>query len=88
MTFGNPFGLALYDKQQRQVSSAAAATPAAEPNGAKHPMSGVADSPLQPAPISGLQEQIRPLFLLASRPSPRASALPSRCPMPSLRWRV
>ena len=24
MTFGNPFGLALYDKAQRQVSSAAA----------------------------------------------------------------
>jgi DNA recombination protein Rad52 len=27
MTFGNPFGLALYDKRQRQVSSAASSTP-------------------------------------------------------------
>jgi hypothetical protein len=27
MTFGNPFGLALYDKQQREVSS-----PEARPN--------------------------------------------------------
>jgi hypothetical protein len=61
MTFGNPFGLALYDKQQRQVSSAAAATPAPVPNGAKHPISGMADSPLQPAAISRLQEQIKAL---------------------------
>lgn len=27
MTFGNPFGLALYDKRQRQVSSPASSTP-------------------------------------------------------------
>jgi DNA recombination protein Rad52 len=27
MTFGNPFGLALYDKQQRQVTSPASSTP-------------------------------------------------------------
>jgi len=61
MTFGNPFGLALYDKQQRQVSSSAAATPAPVPDGAKHPSSGMADAPLQPAAITQLQEQIKAL---------------------------
>ena len=61
MTFGNPFGLALYDKQQRQVSSAAAASPAPVPTGSKQPSSGMADSPLQPAAISRLQEQIKAL---------------------------
>ena len=61
MTFGNPFGLALYDKQQRQVSSAAAASPAPVPTGSKQPSSGMADSPLQPAAITRLQEQIKAL---------------------------
>jgi len=62
MTFGNPFGLALYDKQQRQVSSSAAATtPAPVANGANHPSSGMPDAPLQPAAISRLQEQIKAL---------------------------
>ena len=32
MTFGNPFGLALYDKQQREVTSSAASTPALNTN--------------------------------------------------------
>ena len=61
MTFGNPFGLALYDKQQRQVSSAAAAPSAPVPSGTNHPSSGMADAPLQPAAISRLQEQIKAL---------------------------
>jgi len=64
MTFGNPFGLALYDKQQRQVSSSgvtSTATPAPVPDGAKHPSSGMADAPLQPAAITRLQEQIKAL---------------------------
>ena len=61
MTFGNPFGLALYDKQQRQVSSAAAPSLAPVPTGSKQPSSGMADSPLQPAAISRLQEQIKAL---------------------------
>jgi DNA recombination protein Rad52 len=54
MTFGNPFGLALYDKQQRQVSSAAASTagPVAAP---------AADAPLDPAAITALQERIKAL---------------------------
>ena len=50
MTFGNPFGLALYDKQQRQVSSAAAATTVA-----------VADTSLDPAVIAQLHERIKAL---------------------------
>jgi len=50
MTFGNPFGLALYDKQQRQVSSAAVATTVA-----------VADTSLEPAVIAQLQERIKAL---------------------------
>ena len=56
MTFGNPFGLALYDKQQRQVSDAkpvAAAT--------KSPSAEMADAPLQPSAITGLQERIKAL---------------------------
>ena len=61
MTFGNPFGLALYDKQQRQVSSAAAASPAPVLTAAKQPIAEVADAPLQPAAISRLQEQIKAL---------------------------
>ena len=50
MTFGNPFGLALYDKQQRQVSSSLAPAGAA-----------AADIPLEPYVIAGLQEQIKAL---------------------------
>ena len=67
MTFGNPFGLALYDKQQRQVSSAT--TPAkahpAQANPAQHkPDQAPAIStngPLDPAAIKGLQERIKAL---------------------------
>jgi hypothetical protein len=61
MTFGNPFGLALYDKQQRQVSSSAAASPEPVPTGAKQPITQVADAPLQPAAINRLQERIKAL---------------------------
>jgi DNA recombination protein Rad52 len=52
MTFGNPFGLALYDKQQRQVSSGATTKP---------PRPETPDAPLDPASIAGLQEQIKAL---------------------------
>lgn len=37
MTFGNPFGLALYDKAQRQVSSAAGQVDGAQRQGAQRP---------------------------------------------------
>ncbi len=52
MTFGNPFGLALYDKQQRQVSSGATTKP---------PRPETPDAPLDPASIAGLQERIKAL---------------------------
>jgi DNA recombination protein Rad52 len=57
MTFGNPFGLALYDKQQRQVSSSAASVTTA----ANTPAAIAADPPLQPAAITALQERIKAL---------------------------
>jgi DNA recombination protein Rad52 len=57
MTFGNPFGLALYDKQQRQVSGATAPAQAqltqAKP--------ATTDGPLEPATITALQERIKAL---------------------------
>jgi len=37
MTFGNPFGLALYDKQQREVTSSASPTPVASANPRSRP---------------------------------------------------
>ena len=37
MTFGNPFGLALYDKQQREVTSSAAPTPVPSANPSRRP---------------------------------------------------
>jgi DNA recombination protein Rad52 len=37
MTFGNPFGLALYDKQQREVTSSAAPTPVPNANPSRRP---------------------------------------------------
>ncbi|MBM5794560.1 MAG: hypothetical protein FJ049_00305 [Cyanobacteria bacterium M_surface_7_m2_037] len=61
MTFGNPFGLALYDKQQRQVSSAAAAQPAPVATTGKAVHAEAKDAPLPPAAITRLQEQIKAL---------------------------
>ena len=37
MTFGNPFGLALYDKQQREVTSSAAPAPVPSANPSSRP---------------------------------------------------
>ena len=61
MTFGNPFGLALYDKQQRQVSSAAPTTTATSAPHAQKAPEAVADAPLEPPVIAGLQERIKAL---------------------------
>jgi DNA recombination protein Rad52 len=61
MTFGNPFGLALYDKQQRQVSGSAVATAAAVAPAAQKARAEVADTPLEPPVIAGLQERIKAL---------------------------
>jgi DNA recombination protein Rad52 len=52
MTFGNPFGLALYDKQQREVTSSAAPTPVPIANPRSRPAEVVpkrqSHSPAQP----------------------------------------
>ena len=62
MTFGNPFGLALYDKQQRQVSGATAPAQAqpAE-NKPAQPKPATTDHPLGAAAITALQERIKAL---------------------------
>ena len=62
MTFGNPFGLALYDKQQQQVSparGAAATAPTKTPAPAASPVD--ADAPLNAPAITALQARIRAL---------------------------
>ena len=64
MTFGNPFGLALYDKQQRQVSPArGAATTAPDKPRAAVPAAAPADTdaPLNAPAITALQARIRAL---------------------------
>jgi DNA recombination protein Rad52 len=61
MTFGNPFGLALYDKQQRQVSSSGAPITATSAPLAQKAREAVADIPLEPAVITGLHERIKAL---------------------------
>jgi len=65
MSFGNAFGLALYDKQQRQVSSGMEqgqgnAPVAAAPKPSKPQPEPVA-APLEPAVITGLQTRIKAL---------------------------
>ena len=67
MTFGNPFGLALYDKQQREVTSASAPTsachaPAPQRNSAAvEPTSEVGLEPLDPATIQQILARVRGL---------------------------
>lgn len=71
MSFGNAFGLALFDKQQRQVSSGTEqgqgqtqtqgkAPVAATPKPSK-PQPEPVDAPLEPAVITGLQTRIKAL---------------------------
>ncbi len=61
MTFGNPFGLALYDKQQRQVSDNAPAQPAPVATAGKAVPADTPEAPLPPAAITRLQTQIKAL---------------------------
>ena len=83
MTFGNPFGLALYDKQQREVTSSSASTsarhsPAPQCNSAAaEPMAEMGLEPLDPATIQQILATVRGL----PRPalgSPRHFASASR----------
>jgi DNA recombination protein Rad52 len=67
MTFGNPFGLALYDKQQREVTSSTAPatvrhTPAPQPNSsATEPSAETGLEPLDPATIQRILATVRGL---------------------------
>ena len=67
MTFGNPFGLALYDKAQRQVSSAAT-----QGDGIQRP--GVQQSPISrptagaPSPAAASPAQARTQATVSTRP--------------------
>ena len=67
MTFGNPFGLALYDKQQREVaSSAIAASPRHAPAPQRHnadaePAAEMGLEPLDPATIQQILATVRGL---------------------------
>ena len=78
MTFGNPFGLALYDKQQRQVSTAGG-----QVEGPQRPAAGASD---QPGRIRSRQLCQRPLLSKrTSRPRPPLS--PDRYRLTPARWR-
>ena len=67
MTFGNPFGLALYDKQQREVTSSTAPapvrhTPAPQPNSTSaEPTGETGLEPLDPATIQRILTTVRGL---------------------------
>jgi DNA recombination protein Rad52 len=56
MTFGNPFGLALYDKQQRQVSDAKPVVTAKTTHASPQQ-----ETALEPTAITALQERIKAL---------------------------
>jgi hypothetical protein len=70
VTFGNPFGLALYDKSQRQVSGAQAQQPSQAANGvvrrpqaaARVAQGPAPHAPLDPPTIRSLQDRIRGLL--------------------------
>jgi hypothetical protein len=70
VTFGNPFGLALYDKSQRQVSGAPAQQTSQAANGVVRRPQAAAPvaqgpaphAPLDPPTIRSLQDRIRGLL--------------------------
>ena len=74
MTFGNPFGLALYDKQQRQVSS-----PATQGDGQQRPPIS-RPATVAPAPSAASPAQDR-TPTVAPTTSPSAPADPSLAPL-------
>jgi|694.fasta_scaffold57130_4 DNA recombination protein Rad52 len=82
MTFGNPFGLALYDKQQREVTGASGAPtssvrPAARPAAAQSP-NGRPQPTQGPPPSASAQPR-------AASPAAQASAAsePAQVPLPA-----
>ncbi|MCP9878103.1 RAD52 family DNA repair protein [Cyanobium sp. A2C-AMD] len=67
MTFGNSFGLALYDKQQREVTSSTTSAPVRHATALQHnsvavePMAEVGLEPLDPAIIQQILATVRGL---------------------------
>jgi hypothetical protein len=61
MTFGNPFGLALYDKQQREVTSSAAPTPVPSANPSSRPAEVVPGRQLQSPAQPDVDPSLDPL---------------------------
>jgi hypothetical protein len=79
MTFGNPFGLALYDKQQRQVSGAPGQGEGPQRSAEQRPpVSRPAPSTPPPSAASPAQEHTP---TVAPTPSPSAPADPGLAPL-------
>ena len=86
MTFGNPFGLALYDKQQREVTGASGAPtssgrPAARPVAAPPP-NGRPQPTQGPTPSASAQPRVDSPAGQASSP-PTAAPEPAQVPLPA-----
>jgi hypothetical protein len=85
VTFGNPFGLALYDKSQRQVSGAPAPMQARASN-AHGPANGVVRRPQATAPnpvAAAFNGPPRPTSAAAASPAPQLRAVqPGAAPAP------
>jgi DNA recombination protein Rad52 len=85
MTFGNPFGLALYDKQQREVTGASGAPtssgrPAARPATAPQP-TGRPQPTQGPTPLAGAQP--RAVSPAGQTPSAPTAPEPAQVPLPA-----
>ncbi len=81
MTFGNPFGLALYDKEQREVEGSAG--PAA---------SGRPSTPARSAPAPQVSRQVPPVPTRSTPPATRTEPIrrtvaASNAPTPAPVWR-
>ncbi|WP_094561688.1 RAD52 family DNA repair protein [Synechococcus sp. 8F6] len=61
MTFGNPFGLALYDKQQREVTSSAGQSSAPPPASASNGTRSIHRRPTPAAPSASNDPGLEPL---------------------------
>jgi hypothetical protein len=61
MTFGNPFGLALYDKQQREVSSSSGESSAPPPTSASNGTRSIHRGPSLAAPSPTNEPGLAPL---------------------------
>ncbi len=77
MTFGNPFGLALYDKSQRQVSGAAAQ---GQPQGQTHGQARTITAPPAQRPPAPRPAAPRPA---GPRPAPAPAASAVEAPAPA-----